>query len=108
MKWPGSQYDETLSAENAYTVLGLDRHVRAASLNVYVASGGTFYALVSNNKQADIEADNAEWYDLFGEGTVPQSVNRSIDLELADWQAVKVLKTSSAGTVKFAVTVRRA
>lgn len=107
VKFPGHQYGETLTAKNGYTVLGLDRHVRGASVNVYPASDGTYYALVSNNKISDIEADNAEWYDLFGEGTVPQSVSRSIDLEFADWQALKILKTSAGGTVKFSVTVRR-
>jgi len=104
----GARHDVTLSASGSYVIYELDRFVRSAGLSVYPANSGTYLAQVSNSSLADIEADNAVWHDLFGDGSTPQTLSRAIELADASWQAVKVSKQSgAAGTVKVSIVIKR-
>lgn len=108
IKWPGTQYTEVLSASGAYTVLGIDRHVDGMSLSVSPASSGTYFALVTDDSVAAIEADTAKWHDLFGDGVTAQTLARAMDLEKANWTGLMISKQSGAtGTVQFSVKVTR-
>lgn len=102
LKWPGSQYTETITSGTTY--LGLDRHVDGVGVSI-TPTAGSYFLLVTADAPSAIEAETAKWHDVLGNGTDAQTTARAVDLDGGNWTALAIARVS--GTIRASVKIAR-